>query len=226
MFKLTQLVSVFFIYSLCGWLGIHFAAIGESSLTLIWLPSGIALSAFILYGKQIWPAIWLASFAANTPYLINPDLESPILIACLYGGLAASINTLIQAKFAYYLYQKFINEQGLKTSKLILSFVFKVILAPSILNMSLLIGLYSFGGYIQPSSDTPLYELLTLWLSGVLADFHGYFVIVPFVLSWWTHKESKNNEQFVWCFIASISLILIVVNSLFFIPSSVYLLLE
>ena len=68
MLKVRQSLLVLVLYALSGWVGIEFAGIGEGSITLIWLPSGIGLAACIIYGKSILPAIWLGSFIANTPF--------------------------------------------------------------------------------------------------------------------------------------------------------------
>jgi signal transduction histidine kinase len=59
-------------------------ALVHGQVTPIWPPSGIALVAFLLMGRQVWPAIVLAAFALNLP--IGPSV---------LGALAISIgNTL------------------------------------------------------------------------------------------------------------------------------------
>ncbi|MCJ8321176.1 MAG: diguanylate cyclase [Colwellia sp.] len=223
--RIIQLLIVFIIYFFSGWIGIHFAAMGDSSLTLIWLPSGIALSALIIYGKGIWPAIWLASFTANTPYLVNQLTEFPYLIASIYGILAATINTLIQGIFAHYLYQKHIGVPHLKTSKLILNFVFKVILPPSMLNMALLVIIYSIGGYIEFSAANFIDTTLTIWLSGTLADFHGYFIIVPLALCWHIKKQHNFEDNSRLLALTAMCLFCVMLISLFIINAAIYLIL-
>jgi len=198
---------------------------GNSSLTLIWLPSGIALSAVIIYGKSIWPAIWLASFTANTPYLVNHLSEFPYLTASIYGILAATINTLIQGLFAHNLYQKHIGVPHLKTSKLILNFVFKVILPPSMLNMALLVIIYSIGGYIEFSATNFVATSLTIWFSGTLADFHGYFIIVPLALSWYSKNQHNSVDKSRLLVLTSMCLFCVLLISLFIINAAIYLIL-
>jgi len=178
--KLTSLICVFVAYSVCGWLGIEYAGMGESSLTLIWLPSGIGLAACILFGNKIWPAIWLGSFIANAPHLIDATSQFPYIKAALIGGLAATINTRIQALYAYELYQKHVGPTGINSAQKVLNLVFKILLLPSILNIALLIALYSAGGYITLTLE----NIALTWISGALADFHGYFVITPLITSW------------------------------------------
>jgi len=182
--KLIQLISVFVVYSACGWLGIQYAGMGESSLTLIWLPSGIGLAACILFGKNIWPAIWLGSFIANAPHLIDTTSQFPYAKAALIGALAATINTRIQALYAHELYQKHVGSMGINSAQKVLNLVFKVLLLPSLLNIALLVTLYGAGGYITLTFE----NIVQTWISGALADFHGYFVIIPLVTSWLNHN--------------------------------------
>jgi len=223
--RTLQLITVFIVYFFSGWVGIHFAGMGEGSLTLIWLPSGIALSALLIFGKSIWPAIWLASFAANTPYLINEGSQYPLIIAAIYGGLAATINTSVQGILAQHLFTKHIGKLQLKTSKSILTFVFQVIMIPSMLNMALLVLLYSIGGYTNISANNVFYQTIILWLSGALADFHGYFVVVPFVLSWYTRPKNPTTDKSILLTLSSMCLFIILMLSLFIVSSAIYLLL-
>jgi diguanylate cyclase (GGDEF)-like protein/PAS domain S-box-containing protein len=51
-------------YFLTGKLGLELASIG-SLVTLIWMPSGIAVAALYRLGRRYWPAIWMGAFAIN-----------------------------------------------------------------------------------------------------------------------------------------------------------------
>jgi len=217
-----KLILVFIVYTVSGWIGIRFAGIGEGSISLIWLPSGIALSACIIYGKSILPAIWLASFVANTPYLIDSSAQFPIITACIYGALAATVNTLIQAKLSYQLYQRYITKQSLVNNSTIVNFVVRVALIPSMLNMALLTIIYSIGGYTEISTNNLVNDTMRIWLTGTLADFHGYFVIVPFVISWLSKKNISTNKG--WNYIAISSFIIVMFLSMNLVNSAMYLL--
>jgi len=225
MLQFRQSLLVFTVYALSGWVGIEFAGIGEGSLTLIWLPSGIGLAACIIYGRSILPAIWLGSFVANSPYLISTSNTSPVLYACFFGALAATINTFIQANFAYFLYKKYLNKQKLESSRVIIDFVLKVTLLPSAMNMALLIVIYSIGGFTTLSSNSTIVNVLTIWLSGALADFHGYFVIVPFLLSWSTKQNFVfiNNQS--WLYLALLSFASLMYFTIHSVTATIYLLI-
>jgi|GEM_PF-4226684 len=229
MLQVQRSLLVLALYALSGWIGIEFAGIGEGSITLIWLPSGIGLAACIIYGKPILPAIWLGSFIANTPYLISSANEFPVLHACFFGALAATINTFIQAYFAAFLYKKYLGNQPLESSRLIMNFVMKVTLLPSALNMILLIAIYYVGGFTSLPSDNTLANLLSIWFTGALADFHGYFVIAPFLLSWSWSRKSKSDALFIndkkWLYLSILCFITLMFITINYAISAIYLLL-
>ena len=45
-------------------------AVGESNVTIIWPPSGIALAAVLLAGPRVLPGIWLGYLVGNGWWLI------------------------------------------------------------------------------------------------------------------------------------------------------------
>ncbi len=52
------------IYVLAGRFGLEFGHFHES-ITLIWPATGISLAALILYGRQLWPGVFLGAFLVN-----------------------------------------------------------------------------------------------------------------------------------------------------------------
>ncbi len=51
-------------YFVAGRVGLELAMVG-SLVTLVWLPSGIAVAALFRWGWRFWPGVWLGAFAAN-----------------------------------------------------------------------------------------------------------------------------------------------------------------
>ena len=51
-------------YALTGWLGLLLAA-PPGYATLVWPPSGIAVAALLIFGRKLWPGIWVGSFSLN-----------------------------------------------------------------------------------------------------------------------------------------------------------------
>ena len=212
MLKRIHYIQVFFLYILVGWGGINLGALGDGSLTLIWLPAGVALAACLLFGKAIWPAIWAGSFVANTPYLVDPDSDFTLLKAVTVGAIAATINTSVQALLAYKLYRRFIVGHPYSATRQLLKTLYLVFLPASVINVALLVVLYGLTGFLSVSSWLAFDELALYWLKGSLADFHGYFVVVPIVAGYistqarWQLAELHRHQ---WILIALALLILV-----------------
>ena len=51
-------------------LGLRLALVGRT-ITPFWPPTGIAVVAFILLGRSVWPGVALAAFAVNLPISTN-----------------------------------------------------------------------------------------------------------------------------------------------------------
>lgn len=51
-------------YIATGWLGLRIPSIG-AHITLVWLPSGVALAALVLWGTRGWPGVYLGAFLVN-----------------------------------------------------------------------------------------------------------------------------------------------------------------
>ena len=51
-------------YVLAAKLGFRVAVVAEQ-VTTVWAPTGLAEAALILWGRSLWPAIWLGAFVAN-----------------------------------------------------------------------------------------------------------------------------------------------------------------
>ncbi len=191
-------LSVFVVYFCAGWIGIRFAAIGDGSLSLLWLPSGVGLSACLLFGPRIWPAIWLGSFLSNSPYLYEAEASYPLLKMLFFGGAAATVNTLVQSLLAYHLFRRFVEPHGLATKRGIQEFVFRATLIPSIFNIVFLVPLYHLGGYMVIGETGFLQTYLATWFSASLGDFHGYFVVTPFIWSWLIDTGPGRGSRMAW----------------------------
>ena len=93
--KLTIAVAI--VYFAAGKFGLYFASFNPSS-TPVWPPAGIALTALLLGGFQLWPAVLVGAFFVNLT-------TSGALMASL--GIAAG-NTL-EAIVGTYLTMRFAN---------------------------------------------------------------------------------------------------------------------
>jgi PAS domain S-box-containing protein len=65
-----KILIVAFAYYVAARLGLRLALI-EKNVTPLWPPTGIALVAFLVYGRAVWPGVALAAFAVNLPISTN-----------------------------------------------------------------------------------------------------------------------------------------------------------
>lgn len=90
--QLLRLLLLASAYFLTGWLGLKLPYFG-SHITLIWLPTGIAVAALVRWGLGVWPGIAVGAF------LVNYAIGSAVPLAL---GTAAG-NTLGPYFAAYWL---------------------------------------------------------------------------------------------------------------------------
>ena len=66
-------------YFISGWLGLQVPYIG-AHITLIWLPTGIAVAALLRWGWNLWPGVFAGAFLVNLAISGNPLLAAGIAI--------------------------------------------------------------------------------------------------------------------------------------------------
>ena len=79
--QILRLAIVAFAYYITGWLGLKLPYFG-SHITLIWLPTGIAVAALIRWGVGIWPAITIGAFLVN----YGIDTSAPLALGTAIGN--------------------------------------------------------------------------------------------------------------------------------------------
>src|SRR5688572_25399498 len=60
-----RLAALAIFYFLAGKLGLHFFGLVHPSASAVWPPTGVAISALLLFGHRYWPAIFIGAFAVN-----------------------------------------------------------------------------------------------------------------------------------------------------------------
>ena len=81
----TRVIAIAVAYAVAARLG-QLVAIDPGNVTAVWVPSGLAVGALILWGAGVWPGIWLGAFAYNLWFFLQGGLiERPVAMALAVG---------------------------------------------------------------------------------------------------------------------------------------------
>lgn len=86
---MTPLFTLVFAYAITGWLGLQMPFEG-SHITLVWLPTGIAVAALWRFGLAVWPGIFLGALLVN----LAIDASWPLATGIAVGNTLGPILTL------------------------------------------------------------------------------------------------------------------------------------
>src|SRR5436190_9198035 len=66
-----QILILAAVYYVAAKLSLRLALVGRN-VTPLWPPTGIAVVAFLLFGRRVWPGVALAAFLVNLPISASP----------------------------------------------------------------------------------------------------------------------------------------------------------
>lgn len=75
-------------YFIAGWLGLQIPSIG-AHITLIWMPTGVAVAALLRWGEDTWPGVALGALLVNLSVGSSLALASGIALGNTLGPLFA-----------------------------------------------------------------------------------------------------------------------------------------
>ncbi len=88
---LVELLLVALVYFGAGWAGLQLASVTKQ-ISVVWLDTGIALALLVLRGRRLWPAIMVASLAANlvtgAPVLTSAWIAAGDTLEAVIGATA------------------------------------------------------------------------------------------------------------------------------------------
>jgi len=160
-----RLALVALAYWLAARLSLNLALV-HGQVTPIWPPTGIALVAFLLIGRRVWPAVAVAAFAVNLP--IGP---SPLGAAIIAAG-----NTLAPLVSA-----ELLKRMGFRRELDRLQDAIGIIVIGALAGMTISATIGSsvlrFSGTIPGTQFWPTWAV---WWAG---DAMGVLLVAPFLLS-------------------------------------------
>lgn len=158
----TFLIAIYFV---AGRLGLKLAFV-QPSVTAIWLPSGIALAAFVLLGYRIWPAILVGAF------LVDASSSGQVLTST---GIAVG-NTLEGLVGAYLVNRFARGAKSFNTAEGVFKFAFFACVVNTSISATMGVGVL----YFAKLASLP--EVGYLWVTWWLADGIGILLVAPFLI--------------------------------------------
>ena len=153
----------------------------ERNVTPLWPPTGIAVAAFLLLGRSLWPGVAVAAFAVNLPIS-----EGPLAAAVTAAGntLAPLVAAMLLARVGF--------RRQLDRRQDALSIVFLGALASMLISATIGTGTLVVSGTI--SSD----NLVSAWAVWWTGDAMGVLTVAPFLLSLALFRELPAWSRARW----------------------------
>ena len=158
------LVLVGAAYYLGARLGLSLSLV-EHNVTPLWPPTGIAVAAFLLLGRSMWPGVALAAFAVNLPIS-----EGPLAAAVTAGGnvLSPLVAAILLSRVGF--------RRQLDRQRDAMAIVFLGALG------SMLISATVGAGTLVVSGAIPSDRFLSAWAVWWTGDAMGVLAVAPFLL--------------------------------------------
>src|SRR5438876_9240070 len=170
-----MLVAVALIYIGCAKLGLALA-FRAAQVTAVWPPTGFAIAAVLLLGRQSIPGILIGAFLANA------TAHEPLWVA---GGIA--IGNTLEAVVGATLLQRLGFDSQLARVRDMIALLVAVVVSPVV---SATIGVSSLGaGGVQQAAALP-----SLWWVWWLGDALGALIVTPLLLVWASRSPVRRRD--------------------------------
>jgi signal transduction histidine kinase len=179
------------VYFAAARLGLSLASL-HTNVTPVWPPTGIAIASLIIFGRRVWPGVFIGALAVNL--LTNIPVASTI-------GIATG-NTL-EAVVAHWLlrrnpgWRKSLDSIGDVMAFVVYGAMLAPLVSATIGSLSLCLG-----------DPTQWGTFTSLWLTWWMGDGFGALIVSPLLLSW--SSPSRIDPQLM-PEIASLFTVLIIV---------------
>lgn len=166
-------------YFVAAKLGLKFASINPSA-TAVWIPTGISLTAFLIFGYRVWPAILLGAFFANL------TTAGSVLTSAAIG-----IGNTLEGALGCYLVNRFASSQRFfERAPDIFKFAFLAGMVSTTVSATIGVTSLALAGF----ADWANYSVI--WYTWWLGNGVGAIIVTPLVLLWrdnprlkWSHKQ-------------------------------------
>ncbi len=162
------------IYIVVAKLGLMLDAVGGFA-TLVWMPSGVALAALLLYGNRLAPAVFVGALVVN----VWTGAPVPVAIAIALG------NTL-EALLGAHALRNLTGFQGaFDRLRHVIGLVALAAALSTLVSATVGVASLTVGGVV------PVNEIWRTWQAWWMGDMLGVLVVAPVILTWATLTDLK-----------------------------------
>nr|WP_304544151.1 MASE1 domain-containing protein [Sulfurimonas sp. hsl 1-7] len=173
----------------------------SESVFAIWPPTGIALSALIIFGYRIWPGIFIGALILN------------LTLTPLLPSIQIAITNTIGPLIGFWILNKFTDKKIFTSLRSMLLFFVAIVVASLVTSLS-----GSFTLLLHQFITTQAF--MNVWSSWFLGDLIGFLLITSLVISIFSEEEPFKHLFSI----EGISLLLLLVTSslIFFGPLELF----
>ncbi len=155
------------LYFVAGKLGLRLA-FANPSATAVWAPTGIALAALLIYGRRVWPAVFVSAFLVN---LTTAGTAATTLGVAIGNTLEGVIGADLVRRWAG-------GRHAFTRAPTICGFALLAGMLATLVSPSLGATSLALGGFL------PWRDYGSVWLTWWLGDMGGALVVTPLLLLW------------------------------------------
>lgn len=169
----VKMIILFLAYFFSAKIGLKVDTVSGFA-TLAWSPSGIAVAALLLFGRNLWPGIFLGAFAVNF-------FQGATFLTATGIGVGNTLEAIVAAHLLTK-WQDF--HKNFNRLKDVLLFLVLACGFSSIFSATIgVLSLWCFGQLNEPAHLT--------WKAWWTGDAFGMLIISPLILCWSTFKINK-----------------------------------
>jgi len=154
-------------YFVAGRLGLHFAFV-HASASAVWPPTGIALAAALLFGRRVWPAVFVGAFLVNV-----------VASGSIASSLGIAVGNTLEAVVGAFLVERYAaGAQAFDRAQTLLRFTVLAGLISTGISATLGTATLAFTGQADWTAFGPI------WLTWWLGDAAGALIVAPLLVLW------------------------------------------
>jgi diguanylate cyclase (GGDEF)-like protein len=173
--RIQQIAGITIAYAICGLIALHIA-IPPGYVAPLYPPAGIALACMLIYGRRVWPAIFLGAAVTNVEAVLQAGLGGINWIMPLCVGTGA----VLQAFTGVALVRRWIGfPNPLDSAGTILRFFFVAAPLSCLVSASIGVGALSLLGAV------PEHDAVFSWWNWWAGDAVGILIACPLIFAFW-----------------------------------------